>query len=119
MRLYALYDPLLNTKNKNHYGVVQELNTSQIMVNYHNLSSTFTLTDKMGVTSGQSSAEQQWNLRATADLNYYNYALHKTNVRIVCSILLYSHSMTLVSDIIMAVISQRWSCSYQITKLIG
>lgn len=41
VRMYALYDSLLNLANKNHFGVIQELNTSELMVNYHCLTDIF------------------------------------------------------------------------------
>ena len=77
VRLYALYDILLNTSNRKHCGVIQELSTSELMMNYQNLGFTFSLTHLMGITVGQTTAEEQWNERATDDVNYYNYALRK------------------------------------------
>ena len=77
VRLYALYDSLLNLLNKKHFGIIQELNTSELMVNYHNITDTFQMTQMMGMTSSQNSAEKQWNARATDDLCYYNYAIRK------------------------------------------
>ena len=77
VRLYALHDALLNLKNKNHFGIIQELNTSELMVNYHCLTETFKMTQMMGITQGAKNAENQWKKRATDELNYYNYAIRK------------------------------------------
>ena len=77
VRLYALYDSLLNIGNKNHVGIFQELNTSQLMVNYHNLKDTFQMTNQMGLTTSFDAAERQWKQQATNDLCYFNYAIKK------------------------------------------
>jgi hypothetical protein len=77
VRLYALYDSLLNIGNRNHFGMLQQLNTSQLMVNYHNLQDTFQMTHQMGLTTSYNAAEKQWKEQATDDLCYYNYAIKK------------------------------------------
>ena len=77
VRLYAIYDALLNTNNKHHLGVIQELSTSQLMMNYQSIGFTLNLCHNLGMTSVQSTAEDHWNKRATDDLNYYNYAVRK------------------------------------------
>ena len=80
VRMYALHDALLNLMNKNHCGIIQELSTSefnQLMVNYHRLTDTFKMTHMMGITQGERHAEYQWNMRATDELKYYNYAIRK------------------------------------------
>ena len=77
MRLYGLYDSLLNTLNRTPFGILQELNTSEVMINYHNLTDMFQWTKVMGITKGQTAAEKEWKDRATNDLAYYNYAIRK------------------------------------------
>lgn len=32
--LYAMYDNLLNISNKNYFGIIQELNTNELIVKY-------------------------------------------------------------------------------------
>ena len=75
--MYALHDALLNLMNKNHFGIIQELNTAELMVNYHCLTDTFKMTHMMGITQGERHAEYQWNMRATNELKNYNYAIRK------------------------------------------
>ena len=75
--MYALHDALLNLMNKNHFGIIQELNTSELMVNYHCLTDTFKMTHMMGISQGERHAEYQWNMRATDELKNYNYAIRK------------------------------------------
>ena len=77
VRLYALYDSLLNISNRNHLGIFQELNTTELMVNYHNLHETFAMTNQMGVTKSYGAVERDWKEQATNDLCYYNYAIKK------------------------------------------
>ncbi len=77
VRLYSMFDSLLNLLNKNHIGVIQELNTAELMINYHNISSTFKVTQAMGITAGQHFAEKDWRKRSTETAAYYNYAVRK------------------------------------------
>lgn len=53
------------------------MNTEELMLNYHNLSRTFDMTQAMGVTMGQDCAEKLWKSRGSEDLAYYNYAIRK------------------------------------------
>ena len=77
IRLYNLYDTLLNTVNKLHTGIIQELSTSQLMMNYQSLEFTMRVTHLFGVTVSNTTGDEKWNQRATDDANYFNYALRK------------------------------------------
>ncbi len=47
---------LINVLNRNHCGIIQEMNTSEVMVNYHNFSNTFHLTKSTSMALGGQNA---------------------------------------------------------------
>lgn len=80
-RLYSIYDTLLNTLNKNHLGIIQESNTSEITMHYSNISSVFSVTGPSGTTSSLVSAEKKIKDRATEERCYFNTYLRQYQIR--------------------------------------
>ena len=62
---------------RSHFGIIQEQNTTEGMVNYQCLTDIFKLTPIMGITQSQRDAKGQRKLRATDERNYCNCAIHK------------------------------------------
>ena len=56
-RLLAIYDSSLNTLNKLHFGVTQEMNTAELVVSYHNATRVFNITQSAGITRSLNSVE--------------------------------------------------------------
>ena len=70
-RLYCVYDNLLNLLNRNYTGILQELNTDELVYNYHNVGTVFQVTSHGGITSSIKTAEKRLNIQADNDLTYY------------------------------------------------
>ena len=58
-RLYATFDVLLNTFNKNYCGILQQLNTKELVMNYHSAKTIFSVTSSSGATQGIDAAERE------------------------------------------------------------
>ena len=70
-RLTALYDIGLNTLNKNYFGISQEMNTAELIVNYHNATSVFSITKASGITMSLRSAEKKLKKMANPERCYF------------------------------------------------
>ena len=49
-QLLTTYDASLNTLSKAYFGVTQEVNTAELVVSYHNVTSVFNVTQSVGIT---------------------------------------------------------------------
>ncbi|WAR09222.1 LOW QUALITY PROTEIN: hypothetical protein MAR_019180 [Mya arenaria] len=76
-RLYSQYDALLNIYNKKYCGVLKDLNTQDLTMNYQSVSTVFSVTSASGVTQCLSTAEQKLKKNAVTELTYYNTDLRK------------------------------------------
>lgn len=52
-RLYSLTDIGLNILNRNHSGIIQQLNTEDLIINYHSLATVFGITSEAGISRSQ------------------------------------------------------------------
>ena len=77
VRLYAIFDSLLNLHNKKHHGIIQEMNSTELMVNYKSISHSFRLSQEMGMASGLLATERHWQRQSTDEEAYYSYAIKK------------------------------------------
>ena len=77
VRLYSIFDNLLNLYNKKYEGVIQKLNAAELMVNYKSVKHMFRVSQEMGYTSGIDATERQWNKQSTSEDAYYNYSIIK------------------------------------------
>jgi len=55
-KLYCLFDSALATYNKHYCGVIQQLNTQELAINYHALSTVFSITSNSGITKSPKAA---------------------------------------------------------------
>ena len=71
-KLYTVYDSLLNIMNKNYVGIFQQANTDELLYDYRNIKSVFSITSASGATTSHSKAEEDWKKRADDDTLYFN-----------------------------------------------
>ena len=76
-RLYSVFDTLLNTHNNKHTGMIQEINTTDLLVNYNSLKHSFHINQTMGSTRSFDAAEREWKKQSSEEMAYYNYAIRK------------------------------------------
>ena len=74
-KFYMIYDILLNIYNKNHLGIIQEMNSAELMVNYRSVINSFKLTHSMGITTAFCTNELRWKYDDQDDKVYFDYAL--------------------------------------------
>ena len=75
--LYSVYDILLNTFNRNYFGVLQQANTDELAMHYHSISTVFSITRNAGMSASLDAAEKKIKTRTVDDLCYYNTYLKK------------------------------------------
>ena len=76
-KLYALLEFGLNIFNKNYYGVNQRLNTEELIVNYHAVSTVFSITAQSGATHSLKFENNWLQRRADTDQIYFETFLKK------------------------------------------
>ena len=76
-KLYLTYDILLNTYNKKYFGLLQEANTKELVMNFQNVSTVFSITSESGITMSLPAAEKKMKTIAVDDLRYYNTFLKR------------------------------------------
>ena len=76
-RLFSLLENGISILNKNFYGVIQQLNTEELIVNYHSVSTVFNITGQSSITRGQTFANEWLQRRADEDLVYFETFLKK------------------------------------------
>ena len=76
-RIFSLLESGLSVYNNNFYGVIQKLNTEELMVNYHSVSTVFNITSQSRITRGQTFANEWLQRRADEDLVYFETFLKK------------------------------------------
>ena len=79
-KLYGLYDALLNVSNGTYSGVVQDINTHELALNYRSVRTVFSITSGFGTTMSLSIAERNMKDDACDDKNYYNTYLKKHKI---------------------------------------
>ena len=67
-KLYSLLDSTLNIHNRKYFGILQELNTQELIVNYHSISTIFDITSQNGLKS----ATKWLQSRSDEDKRYYD-----------------------------------------------
>jgi hypothetical protein len=76
-RLYSEYDSLLNVANKNYCGIIQDLNTQELSMNYQSISTVFHLTSSGGLTQSLPTAENKLKKNAVSEKTYFCTYLRK------------------------------------------
>ena len=83
VRLYGLYDALLNTRTKFHVGIIQEMNSTHLMVHYKNIGESFKVAQQMGIVQSQATADRGWKKFSSEEEAYYQYAIEKVPLEYV------------------------------------
>jgi hypothetical protein len=79
-KLYGHYDSHLNLLNKNYIGLLQDINSQELAMNYHSINTVFSVTSASGATLSLNEAEQRMKEKANSDYCYYNTYLKKREV---------------------------------------
>ena len=79
--LYSMFERLLNLQNRQYFGVVQELNTDELVFNYHSVGTVFSITSTMGITQSLKSAERRLKLYSNEDLCYFSTYLKRYPIK--------------------------------------
>ena len=70
-RLSLIYESCLNTFNKNFFGPSQEMNTADLIVNYHNATTVFGISQSSGASMSLISAENRLKKQANKERLYF------------------------------------------------
>ena len=70
-RLSSIYEASLNTFNKNYFGPTQEMNTAELVVNYHNATTVFGIAQSSGISMSLFSAEKRLKKQANKERLYF------------------------------------------------
>lgn len=76
-RLYTAYDILLNLSNRLYTGVLQDLNSQELALNFQSVSTVFSVTQSSGATLSLNESERRLKEMANEDQCYYNTYLRK------------------------------------------
>ncbi|CAG2195104.1 unnamed protein product [Mytilus edulis] len=76
-KMYGCFDTLLNLLNKNYIGLLQDINSQELAMNYRSISTVFSVTSTSGATLSLNESEQRLKEKASSDLCYYNTYLKK------------------------------------------
>ena len=71
VKLYGIYDSGLNSYNKNYIGILQQLNSQELIVNYHSLATVFEITSHAGCTQSLKASERWLQDAADPDKSYF------------------------------------------------
>ena len=75
--LYCLTEALFNIKNKHYHGITQDVNTDELLIHYHNVSSVFEVTSHVGLTQSQRTGDRRLKYNADPELCYYQTYLRQ------------------------------------------
>ena len=75
--LYCQLDALLNTLNKKYSGLTQDVNTDELLVNYHHTSTVFSITASSGISMSQKTGDRRLKEKAEDELCYYKTFVRK------------------------------------------
>ena len=70
-KLYSIFDLILNVTSKNHFGVHQQANTQELMMNSKCVSTLFKVTSAAGITTSLKEAANRVEEKALPDIGYY------------------------------------------------
>ena len=84
-KLHTNFDGLISVHNRKYSGVLQDLNTKELAMKYHSISSLFAITSKTGATQSLRTAERLLKQEADSDLCYFNTYLKKYPMRYTSS----------------------------------
>ncbi|VDH90484.1 Hypothetical predicted protein [Mytilus galloprovincialis] len=76
-KLYSLFDSLLNLTNKNYIGLLQDVNSQELAMNYQSINTVFSVTSFSGATLSLHESEQRMKEKANSDFCYFNTYLRK------------------------------------------
>ena len=69
--LYCQVDALFNTLNKRYSGLTQDINTDELLVNYHHISTVFNITGACGISMSQKTGDRRLKEKADNELCHY------------------------------------------------
>ena len=75
--LYCQVDALLNTLNMRYSGLTQDVNTDELLVNYHHISTVFNITSSCGISMSQRTGDRRLKEKADNELCYYKTYMRK------------------------------------------
>ena len=71
-KLYCLFDSLLNILSKNYIGLLQDVNSQELAINYQFIKIFLSITSSSGATLSLNESEQRMKEKANSDFCYYN-----------------------------------------------
>lgn len=76
-KFYTTYDVLLNQNNRTYCGILQDLNSQELALNYQCVSTVFSVTAGAGATLSLNESERRLKEMASEDLCHYNTYVKK------------------------------------------
>ena len=77
VKLYGIFDALLNITNRCYSGMLQSVNTTELSINYHSIKTVFAVTSSSDASRSLTSAEKDLKERSDTDRCYFNTYLKK------------------------------------------
>lgn len=69
--LYCHFEAMLHKMNKNYSGITQDMNTDELLVNYHSVSTVFDVTSHLGITQSQKTGDRRLKVHADPEMCYF------------------------------------------------
>ncbi|VDI60748.1 Hypothetical predicted protein [Mytilus galloprovincialis] len=69
--LYCHFEATLHKMNKNYSGITQDMNTDELLVNYHSVSTVFDVTSHLGITQSQKTGDRRLKVHADPEMCYF------------------------------------------------
>ncbi|CAC5363774.1 KIF21 [Mytilus coruscus] len=68
--LYCHFEAMLHKMNKHYSGITQDMNTDELLVNYHSVSTVFDVTSHLGITQSQETGDRRLKIHADPEMCY-------------------------------------------------
>ena len=75
--LYCQFEAHLKTLNQSYGGIIQDIYTDELLVNYHNISTVFSLTSHAGISHSQRTGDRRLRKNADPEICYYRTFMKK------------------------------------------
>ncbi|XP_052258558.1 uncharacterized protein LOC127863212 [Dreissena polymorpha] len=76
-KLYALFDAGLSLLNRNYHGVIQQLNSEDLLINYHSLTTVFDITSSFGCTYSLKTAERWLKMASDPNVSHFETFINR------------------------------------------
>ncbi|VDI44369.1 Hypothetical predicted protein [Mytilus galloprovincialis] len=76
--LYCQFEAHLKTLNQSYGGIIQDIYTDELLVNYHNISTVFSLTSHAGISHSQRTGDRRLRKNADPEICYYHIQANVT-----------------------------------------